>query len=116
MSSNNEKKDWVTRPYDSARYLETPEAWEEYLKACCEDAASSSEIAYALGVIARAQSMTKLAEKTGLSRQALYKALSGEGNPEFATIAKVADALGLQITFVSKPDAGEPAKAAEAAE
>jgi probable addiction module antidote protein len=90
-----------TYPYDSAEYLDTPEAWEEYLKATCEDG-SPAEIAYALGVIARAQSMTKLAEKTGLSRQALYKALSGEGNPEFATIAKVADALGLRISFVNK--------------
>lgn len=109
MTSRNEDEDWVTRPYDSARYLDTPEAWEEYLKATCEDG-TPSEIAYALGVIARAQNMTRLAEKAGMSRQALYKALSGEGNPEFATIAKVADALGLQITFVSraeKPEAAE---------
>lgn len=104
------------RPYDSAEYLETPEDWQGYLKATCENGGTASEIAYALGVIARAQSMTKLAERTGLSRQALYKALSGEGNPEFATIAKVADALGLQITFVSKGEANEAGKAAEAAE
>lgn len=45
--------------------------------------------------------MTKFAEKTGLSRQALYKALGGDGNPEFATILKVAEALGLRVTFVS---------------
>ena len=97
-----------TYPYDSAEYLDTPEDWEEYLKITCEDGGTPSEIAYALGVIARAQNMTKLADKTGLSRQALYKALSGEGNPEFATIAKVADALGLKITIVKKdarPDA-----------
>lgn len=91
------------RPYDSAEYLDTPEAWEEYLNATGEDG-TASEIAYALGVIARAQNMTKLAEKTGLSRQALYKALSGEGNPEFATIMKVAEALGLKITFASAVD------------
>lgn len=109
MTLWNEEEDWVTRPYDSARYLDTPESWEEYLKATCEDG-TPSEIAHALGVIARAQNMTKLAEKTGLSRQALYKALSGEGNPEFATIAKVADALGLQITFVSKGDRPEAAE------
>jgi probable addiction module antidote protein len=101
--------------WDSTEYLDTPEACEEYLKATCDDG-TPAEIARALGTIARAQSMTKLAEKTGLSRQALYKALSGEGNPEFATIAKVADALGLQITFVSKGEATEAAKAAEAAE
>jgi probable addiction module antidote protein len=87
--------------YDSAEYLDTPEAWDEYLKATCEDG-TPAEIAYALGVIARAQNMTKLADKTGLSRQALYKALSGEGNPEFATIVKVVDALGLRISFVNK--------------
>ncbi len=96
-----------TYPYDSAEFLDTPEAWEEYLRITCEDG-TPSEIANALGVIARAQNMTKLAEKTGLSRQALYKALSGEGNPEFATIAKVADALGLKVTITRKdarPDA-----------
>jgi len=91
-----------SREWDSVRYLEDQEDWEEYLKATCEDG-TSAEIAYALGVIARAQNMTRLAERTGLSRQALYKALSGEGNPEFATIVKVADALGLQVSFTKKP-------------
>ncbi len=103
--------------WDSTEYVDTPEACEEYLKATCEDG-TPAEIARALGTIARAKrkSMTKLAEKTGLSRQALYKALSGEGNPEFATIAKVADALGLQITFISKDESGGAGKTAEAAE
>ncbi len=95
-----------TFPYDSAEFLDTPEAWSEFLKAACEDG-TPAEIAHALGVIARAQSITKLAEKTGMSRQALYKALSGEGNPEFATIAKVAEALGLRITFETRPEAAE---------
>ena len=90
------------REWDSARYLENLADWEEYLKATCEDG-SSTEIARALGIIARAQNMTRLAEQTGLSRQALYKALSGEGNPEFATIVKVADALGLKLGFTRKP-------------
>ncbi len=89
-----------TRPYDSAEYLDSNEALEEFLKATCEDG-TPGEIARALGIIARAQNMTKLAEKTGLSRQALYKALSGDGNPEFATIVKVAEALGLRVNFVS---------------
>lgn len=88
------------RRFDGARYLDSNEVIEEYLKATCEDG-SADEIAHALGVIARVQNMTKLAEKTGLSRQALYKALSGEGNPEFATIMKVAEALGLRLSFVS---------------
>ncbi|MDP3896731.1 MAG: putative addiction module antidote protein [Mesorhizobium sp.] len=89
-----------TRPYDSAEFLDDEETVKAYLNATCEDG-SADEIARALGVIARARNMTKLAEKTGLSRQALYKALSGTGNPEFATIMKVADALGLKLSFVS---------------
>ncbi|WP_163434413.1 addiction module antidote protein, partial [Escherichia coli] len=51
--------------------------------------------------VARARGISDLARKTGLTRQALYKALSGEGNPELATITKVADALGLQLKIVS---------------
>ena len=98
--------------YDTAEFLDNNELIVEYLKATCEDG-TPAEIARALGTIARAQNMTKLAEKTGLSRQALYKALSGEGNPEFATIAKVADALGLQITFVGKAEKAEKPEAAE---
>jgi len=87
-----------TRPFDSSEFLETEEGIEEYLKATCEDG-TAPQIAYALGVIAKARNMTRLAEQTGLSRQALYKALSGQGNPEFATIQKVAEALGMRITF-----------------
>jgi probable addiction module antidote protein len=87
-----------TSRFDSSEYLEGEEGIEEYLKATCEDG-TAAEIAYALGVIAKARNMTRLAEQTGLSRQALYKALSGRGNPEFATIQKVAEALGMRITF-----------------
>jgi probable addiction module antidote protein len=54
-------------------------------------------IAHALGVIARARSMSQLARDTGLTREGLYKALSGEGNPSFATVLKVAHALGLKL-------------------
>jgi probable addiction module antidote protein len=90
-----------TEPFDGARYLDSDEAVQEYLQATCEDG-TPAEIAQALGVIARARNMTELARKAGLTRQALYKALSGEGNPEFATIAKVAEALDLRISFVSK--------------
>jgi probable addiction module antidote protein len=90
-----------TQPFDSARYLDSEEAVQEYLQATCEDG-TPAEIAHALGVIARARNMTSLARKTGLTRQALYKALSGDGNPEFATIMKVAEALDLRLSFVSK--------------
>lgn len=88
-----------TRPFDAAKYLDSPEAIDEFLKAAfeTEDAAF---IAKSLGVVARAQNMSKLARDTGMSRAALYKALSGEGNPEFATIVKVMKALGLGLAPV----------------
>ena len=88
-------------PYDGAEYLDTEEAVQEYLQATCEDG-TPAEIAHSLGVIARARNMTELAKNAGLTRQALYEALSGEGNPELATVAKIAEALDLRITFVSK--------------
>lgn len=90
-------------PFDAAHYLDSDEVIQEFLNATCEDG-TPNEIARALGTIARARNMTKLAQQTGLSRQALYKALSGEGNPEFATIVKVAQALGLRLSFVAADD------------
>jgi probable addiction module antidote protein len=83
-------------PYDSAEYLDTEEAVEEYLLGAFETE-DPAFIAYALGVVARAQNMTKLAKEVGMSRSALYRALSGQGNPEFATITKVMKALGLKM-------------------
>ncbi len=88
-----------TRIFDPAHYLTTEESQDEYLQVTCEDG-TPAEIAHALGVVARARGITDLARKTGLTRQALYKALSGEGNPEMATIAKVAEALGYRISLV----------------
>jgi probable addiction module antidote protein len=88
-----------TSEYDPARYLDSDEAIEEYLSATCEDA-DPSEIAHALGVVARARGIADLARRTGLTRQTLYKALSGEGNPELATIAKVAQVLGFRLALV----------------
>lgn len=85
--------------FDPARYLNSEELIEEYLLAACESG-DASHIASALGDVARARGIADLARKTGLTRQALYKALSGEGNPGLATITKVAEALGLQLTIV----------------
>jgi len=69
-----------------------------YLEACLEEAGDDAAfIAAALGDIARAKGMTQLARATGLGRESLYKALSGEGNPSFATILKVLHALGLKL-------------------
>jgi len=90
-----------TREFDAARYLETDEAIEEYLAAASESG-DPQQIAQALGVIARARGMSDLSRATGLPRQSLYKALSGEGNPEFGTITKVADALGFKLSLVPK--------------
>ncbi|MEP7455052.1 addiction module antidote protein [Phyllobacterium sp. SB3] len=89
-------------PYDTAEHLDSEEMIEEYLMAVCEDG-TASEIARALGSIAKARGVADLARKTGLTRQTLYKALSGQGNPELATISKVADALGLRLTLVRAP-------------
>ncbi|MAM10350.1 MAG: putative addiction module antidote protein [Rhizobiaceae bacterium] len=90
-----------TRPYDSAEYLETEEDFADYL-ALAAESGDPQELAHALGVVARARGISDVARQTGLSRQAIYKALSGEGNPEFATIMKVADVLGYRVAFVGK--------------
>ncbi len=85
-------------PYDSADYLKTEEDITAYLEACLEEAGDDTAfIAQALGAIARANGMTQLARDTGLARESLYKALSTDGNPEFATIWKVIRALGIRL-------------------
>lgn len=84
--------------WDSADYLRTEEDMANYLDACIEEAGDDPAfIAKALGTLARAKGMTQVARDTGLSRESLYRALSGEGNPEFGTILKVLRALGLQL-------------------
>lgn len=87
-----------TRPWDSAEHLKTEDDIAEYFDACLlEGADDPAFIAQALGVIARARGMSQVARDTGISREGLYKALSAEGNPSFATILKVIKALGLQL-------------------
>jgi probable addiction module antidote protein len=84
--------------WDSASYLKTDEDIAAYLSACFEEAGDDAAfITHALGVVAKAKGMTQLAKQPGLGRESLYKALSGEGNPSFATILKVMRALGVQI-------------------
>jgi probable addiction module antidote protein len=86
------------RKWDSAEYLKSDEDMVLYLEACLEEAGDDAAfIAKALGTIARAKGMTQLAKDTGLGRESLYKALSGEGNPSFATILKVTTALGIKL-------------------
>jgi probable addiction module antidote protein len=87
-------------PYDSADYLNSLEDIGYYLEAVLEEAGDDPAfITHALGVIARAQNFSDLARKVGMSREGLYKALSNDGNPSFATIYKVARALGLKLEF-----------------
>jgi probable addiction module antidote protein len=86
------------RKWDTAEHLRSEEEMALYLEACLDEAGDDAAfIAKALGDIARAKGMTQLAKETGLGRESLYKALSGEGNPSFATILKVTRALGLQL-------------------
>lgn len=89
------------RKWDSAEHLKTDEDMAMYLQACMDEAGDDAAfIAAALGNIARAKGMSQLAKDTGLGRESLYKALSGEGNPSFGTILKVTHALGLRLSAV----------------
>jgi probable addiction module antidote protein len=87
-----------TTNYDVAEHLRTPEDMAAYLDACIEEAnGDAAFIAKALGDIARAKGMSQVARDAGLSRESLYKALSGERSPGFDTILKVVGALGLKF-------------------
>ncbi len=85
-----------TRPWDVAEHLETVEDMAAYLEAALEEG-DPALVAAAMGDIARAKGITQIARETGLGRESLYKALSPEGNPEFATVMKVMRALGLKL-------------------
>jgi probable addiction module antidote protein len=85
-----------TKPWDAAEHLEIEEDMAAYLEAALEDG-DPALVAAALGDIARAKGMSEIARETGLGRESLYKALSPEGNPEFATVLKVVRALGLRL-------------------
>ena len=88
----------ITRRYDIAEHLRTSEEMAAYLEACLEEADGDAMfIAKALGDIARAKGMSQVARDAGLSRESLYKALSGERTPGFDTILKVIKALGLTL-------------------
>ena len=88
----------TTTPYDVAEHLRTPEEMAAYLEACLEEAnGDAAFIAKALGNIARAKGMAQVARDAGLSRESLYKALSGDRSPGFDTILKVIAALGLKL-------------------
>ncbi|GGN56948.1 hypothetical protein GCM10011349_35020 [Novosphingobium indicum] len=86
-----------TRPFDPANYLDTEEDILYYLEAAMEGN-DAGHIASALGDVARSKGMSEIARKSGLGRQALYNALSENGNPTLETLTAVLDALGLRLT------------------
>lgn len=91
-------KKTITTRYDVAEHLRTPEEMAAYLEACMEEAdGDAAFIAKALGDIARVKGMSQVARDAGVSRESLYKALSGERTPGFDTILKVVAALGLRL-------------------
>ena len=86
-----------TTVFDEAAYLQT----EEDIAAYVTEALATGDtavIAYALGVIARTRGMSRIASQTGLSRESLYRALSADGNPEFTTVLRIMEAMGLRLT------------------
>lgn len=85
-------------PFDAADFLRDEKDIAAFLEAAAEDG-NPEEMARALGTVARARNMTNVAREAGLTREGLYKALSGHGNPSFATIVAVARALGVKLAF-----------------
>lgn len=90
------RKKTKTVPWDVVEHLKTEEDMAAYLEAALEDG-DPALISAALGDIARAKGMAQIAREAGLGRESLYKALSPEGNPEFATVLRVIRALGLKF-------------------
>ncbi|MDE2403844.1 MAG: putative addiction module antidote protein [Sphingomonadales bacterium] len=91
------------RPFDAANHLQTEEDILFYLEAAMEGN-DARHIASALGDIARSRGMSEIAKRTGLGRQALYKALSENGNPTLETLTAVLSALGLELTVQRRGD------------
>ena len=105
----------VTSPYDVAEHLRTPEEMAAYLEASIEEAdGDAAFIAKALGDIARAKGMSQVACDAGLSRESLYKALSGERNPTLDTVLRVVGALGLKLRAEAVPDPDAAGRGASA--
>lgn len=88
------------RAFDPAEFLESEADAEAYLAAVVEEAGDDpAVILRALGHIARARNLAQLARDAGLTREGVYKALGPSGNPSFATVVKVAGAMGLRVQF-----------------
>ena len=90
------------KKWDSAAHLGSEADIVDYLQACFEEAPDDAAfLAKALGTVARARGMTQIAKDVGLGRESLYKALSGDNNPSFATMLKVMSALGMKLQVVA---------------
>ncbi len=86
-----------TTAWDASEYLDSPDAIAGYLEAVFEDG-DPSLIAAALGDVARTLGMTEIAQKAGVTREALYKALSPTGDPRLSTFLGVMKALGIKLS------------------
>lgn len=86
--------------FDPSRYLDDDEAIADYIRLAIEDG-DPGLLAAALGDVARARGMTQIAQATGLTREALYKALRPDAQPRFDTIQKVCRALGVKLTVTA---------------
>jgi len=95
MATKKRKETYA--PFDAADYLRDEQDMIAYLEAVMEDG-SATEIAAALGVVARAYGMVRLSQETGLARPGLYRALAADGNPSLDTVLRVLKALGMRIT------------------
>ena len=94
------------KPFDAAEYLDSPEMIAAYINEALESE-DASAIAVAIGTVARGRGMSAVAEKAGLSRENLYRALGGEARPEFGTVIKVLHALGIDL--VAQPQGSNAA-------
>jgi probable addiction module antidote protein len=87
-----------TVSWDTAEFLESPEEIKAYLETVLADG-DPGEIQHALGVVARAKGMTQVAREAGVTREALYKALSPKGDPKLSTVLGVLRALGVRLSL-----------------
>lgn len=111
MSKKNKPLDpgMIASPYDTADLLHTPEDIEAYLEAIFEETEDPRVIVKALGDVAKALGMQKIAKETGLNREGLYQALSGKGNPSFDTVLKVMKAVGVELRPMVRASRKRPA-------
>jgi probable addiction module antidote protein len=101
-----------TLPFDGSEFFETPESQVDLLSDALETG-DAGHIAHVFGVIARARGMTSIAKEAGVTREALYKALSEEGDPKLSTLMGVAKALGVTLTIERTTNDGPPKQAAD---